>query len=359
MSVTLEKIESGARNLLLNCAGAQVDDKILLVGEKGDNLYFDPQLCDDVAQVANSLGMSPKIVLAEPVADAEHFPKAVRDAMETADRTIFFSRLGDQIRFATDPNKAKSVMTYALTREHLAAPFSSVDFNLMKRMHGALLSLIVSANEYSIKTHAGTDLTSKVIKAKGQAVTEFALELFPVMIFPPVNCHEMQGTLMIDHFVTSSSTRAYEDSSLVLDASICATVENSHMVSFSGPPNLVNKLEAQLKRAASITGGDPYKINSWHTGINPNTFFMGDPYEDLERWGTVAYGSPRYTHMHAAGIDPGDLAFHIMDATITFDNQILWDEGRFVFLDRPEVQALMNPEQQALLNSSVLNSIGL
>ena len=131
------------------------------------------------------------------------------------------------------------------------------------------------------------------------------------------------------------------------------------MVSFSGPPNLVNKLEAQLKRAASITGGDPYKINSWHTGINPNTFFMGDPYEDLERWGTVAYGSPRYTHMHAAGIDPGDLAFHIMDATITFDNQILWDEGRFVFLDRPEVQALMNPEQQALLNSSVLNSIGL
>lgn len=361
MSVTYEEIECGARNLLLNCAGAGPSDEVLLVGEKGHNLYFDPKLCDDVAQVAKSLGMSPKIVMAEPVADADagNFPPAVKKAMETADKTIFFSRLGDQVRFSLDPQKAKSVMTYTLTREHLAGPFASVDFNVMKRVHDVLLSLILDADEYSIKTPCGTDLTSSICKTEGQAVTEFALELFPVMIFPPVNCHEMNGTLVINHFVTSSSTRAFEESTLVLDSPIRATVENSCIISFDGPTDLVDKLKAQLHRAAAITGGDPYRINSWHTGINPNTFYVDDPYEDLERWGTVAYGSPRYTHMHAAGIDPGDIAFHLMDATISFDDQIIWDQGQFVFLDRPEVQALMTKEQQALLNSSVLNSIGI
>ena len=136
-------------------------------------------------------------------------------------------------------------------------------------------------------------------------------------------------------------------------------VENSRMVAFEGSPELVAKLRSQLERAAALTGGDPYLINSWHTGINPGTFYSGDPYEDLERWGTVSYGSPRYTHMHAAGTDPGDAAFHLMDMTIAFDGEIVWDEGRFVFLDRPDIQSLIMPDERVLLNSSVRHNIGI
>ena len=131
------------------------------------------------------------------------------------------------------------------------------------------------------------------------------------------------------------------------------------MVAFDGPSALVGRLKRHLERAAALTGGDPYLINSWHTGINPGTYFKGDPYEDLERWGTVAYGSPRYTHMHAAGKDPGDAAFHLMDMTIEFDAQKVWEKGRLIFLDRPEIQAMMNQAQRDVLNSAVLNDIGL
>lgn len=355
----LDQVEPGARNLLLECAGARAGDRVLLVGEDGEDTYFSPELCSAVSEVATRLGMTPEIVMAKPVADASSFPQAVREAMERADRTIFFSRLGDQVRFDLPANKAKAVMTYTLDLEYLCAPFASADFAVMKRVHDALLALILKSKSYRISGACGTDLFSEILPGRNEAVADFALELFPVMIFPPVNCHKMNGVLAIKHFVTSSSTRAYEGSVLILDHPIMVQVENSRMISFDGPTELVERLKHQLKRAAALTKGDPYLINSWHTGINPGTYYKGDPYDDLELWGTVSYGSPRYTHMHAAGIDPGDAAFHLMDMTVVFDDQLVWDKGRFVFLDRPEIQAIMSQDQRALLNSSVHHDIGI
>ena len=354
-----DDIEQGVRNLLLNCAKAQAGDRILLVGEEGDRVYFDPAICEAVAQIAERHDMVPEVVMAAPVADASHFPPVVHDAMLRADRTIFFSRLGDQVRFNLPGDQAKAVMTYTLDLGYLAAPFASADFGVMKRVHDALLGLILKARTYRLTGACGTDLTSEMATGRDQAVAEFALELFPVMIFPPVICHNMNGTLAIQHFVTSSSTRAYEDSTLVIDHPVHVRVENSRMVDFEGPADLVARLKAQLERAAALTGGDPFRINSWHTGINPNTYFKGDPYADLERWGTVAYGSPRYTHMHVAGNDPGDAALHLMDMTISFDDEIVWEKGKFVFLDKPEIQGMMDASQRALLNASVLHSIGI
>lgn len=355
----LQMQEAGARNLLINCADAQAGDKVLLVGEMGENPYFEPKLCSVVAQVAETLGMKPEIILATPVADSDNFPDAVRTAMDRSDRTIFFSRLGDQVRFSLSNDNSKTVMTYTLGLDYLAAPFACVDFTVMKKVHDALLGLILGSKSYRITGDCGTDLVSEIKSGREDAVADFALELFPVMIFPPVVCHQMNGKLSIKHFVTSTSTRAYEGSTLVLDEPIIATIEDSRMVAFDGPAHLVDQLKNQLMRAAELTGGDPYLVNSWHTGINPGTFYAQDPYDDLEKWGTVAYGSPRYTHFHAAGIDPGDAAFHAMDLTITFDEETIWDQGRFVFLDRPEIQAMMTPEQSALLNSQVLNHIGI
>lgn len=352
-------MRAGTRNLLESCAGAQPGEEILLVGEAGEDLYFDPALCTEVEKIAKDMGMRPRVILARPVADASQFPEDVRAAMERADRTIFFSRLGDQVRFGLPNGTANVVMTYTLDVGYLTAPFATAGFLSMKRMHDALLGRILRAGEYRITGECGTDLTSRIKTGKDAAIAEFALELFPVMIFPPVHCHQMNGTLAIRNFVTSSSTRAYEGSTLILDTPIMAHVEDCRMVAFDGPADHVARLKEQLERAAALTGGDAYLINSWHTGINPGTYFNGDPYEDLERWGTVAYGSPRYTHMHAAGNDPGDAAFHLMDMTIAFDGETLWDRGRFAFLDRPEIQAMIGPDQRAILNSSVLNDIGM
>ncbi len=88
-------------------------------------------------------------------------------------------------------------------------------------------------------------------------------------------------------------------------------------------------------------------------------FFDGDPYADLEHWGTVTYGSPRYTHIHASGHDPGDICIQLFDASISFDEGLFWDNGKFVFLDWAEVQSLFDDQHGEVLNSSTLMSIGL
>ena len=122
---------------------------------------------------------------------------------------------------------------------------------------------------------------------------------------------------------------------------VIANVENGDITSFDGEDGLVTRVKAQFERVGEMTSGNPFCVNSWHTGINPNTYYTGKATDDLERWGTVAYGSPRYTHFHACGVDPGDIAFTMIDATIAFDDEVFWRDGEFVFVDDPKVRALI------------------
>jgi hypothetical protein len=369
-----EALFNGACNLLQNCAGASAGDRVLLVGEQGPAPFFDPRLCDDLAEVCATLDIESTIVLAEPGADANHFPIVVSEAMQATDFTIFFSRLGDQIRFLDSPGVSKKIMCYTLDRAHLSSAFACTDYHVMQRMHDHLLARITKSSAYSIVAPNGTSLTAMVageIDDGQPAVTDFSLQLFPVMIFPPLHFHRLEGQLVLDHFLLSSSTRAYTDSVLRLPTPIRVEIQDSRMIDFDGDRELIARLRSQLERAASITGGDPYRLNSWHTGINPHTFYHGDPDEDLERWGTVAYGSPRYTHIHAAGNDPGDVSIQLFDASISFANdttsettrrktwQTLWDNGRFIYLDSDEISTLLSDSERELLNSSIRLDIGI
>lgn len=357
-----EDIETGARNLLLNCARAKTGDRLLLVGEQAALPFFDSQLCNDVAEVAGTLGITTEILLAEPVADANHFPDPVSDAMQAADITIFFSRLGDQIRFSESPGKSTKIMTYTLSRQHLGSPFATVDYNIMHRIHDHLFSQIKASKTYRIESANGTSLAAEIPDQSDTSqaiISEFTVELFPVMIFPPLTFFNLNGQLVLEHFLLSSSTRAYSDSVLYLESPVTARVEDSRMVGFTGDDQLIRRLRNQLERAAAITGGDPYRLNSWHTGINPYTFYSGDLHANLEQWGTVTYGSPRYTHIHAAGLDPGDISIQLFDASIVFDDEPFWDRGKFVFLDSPGTRDLLSHEERELLNSSILNDIGI
>jgi hypothetical protein len=362
MNPSTNDIDAGAMNLLLNCAQAKAGDHILIVGEDTADSYFDSELCDDIARVAQQLGMQSKVVLAKPVVDANQFPSLVSDAMLQADKTIFFSRLGDQVRFLATPGNSQKVMCYTLTREHLASPFAIINYNSLKRMHDALKKIIINSTIYRIDADCGTSLTSQMASSSDSsqlAVAEFSLDLFPVMIFPPVHFNQLSGQLVLRDFLLSSSTRQYSDSVLRIESPVVANIENSHIIDFEGDQIQIKKIKSQLERAAKITGGDAYQLNSWHTGINPYTFFKGDPYADLEKWSTVAYGSPRYTHVHCAGMDPGDISIQLFDASISFDDCLIWDKGRFVFLDRPEVQALFNESERAMFNSSLVLDIGM
>lgn len=353
-------VEAGLRNLFIACAGLKAGQSVLLVGESGENPYFEPTLVKVASRVAQQLGLSVDTIFAEPVSGAGDFPPVVAHAMQAVDVTIFFSRLGDQVRFSDAPGSSTKVMCYATTPEYFAAPFATVSHHSMRHVHDLLVNRLLSAKTYRISAPCGTELYGEIDKEGKSwdgATTEFHVEQFPIMIFPPINTHRLGGTLIVDRFITSSSTRAYDDSTLRIETPVVATLEDSRVVGLEGEPALVEAMNTQLERAAELTSGNPCSINSWHTGINPGTFFHQDPYKDLEYWGTVTFGSPRYTHFHGAGYDPGDIAYHLMDATIAFDDEVYWENGRFVFLERPEVRDALPPEDCAYLNAGANQDI--
>jgi len=333
----------GAKNLLLNCVEAQPGQSILIVGEDGPSAHFDSATCNIVAEVAQSLGLNVKIMIAPETRGKEDFPAQISEAMAVADETIFFGRLGDQIRFCPTPGPGRKIVCYALDPDYLGAQFGRTNFRLMKAIENELISRIAKARTYHIKCPDGTDLVGGLdgLGESQEAMTPFSVTLFPVMIFPPVTCARMSGKIVLKHWLTSSSTNIYEGSVMHLPTPLVATVKNGEIIKFEGESDLVERVKAQFERVGEMADGSPFSVNSWHTGINPGTYYVGKATDDLERWGTVAYGSPRYTHFHACGADPGDIAFTMIDATIAFDDEVYWRDGEFVFMGDPKVQALM------------------
>lgn len=353
-------LSKGIENLLHNCVRINAEQKLLLVGEVGESSYYDDDLCVAVNEVAENYGAKTSVIYETPRTNAAEMSAALRQEMHVADVIILFSRLGDQTRFIESPGRGRKIMCYTLTKAHLGASFATIDHRKMTRMLDLLESCIRTSSNYRIQTSEGTDLIGDLIVDRRNAISKkFTVELFPVMIFAPIVCRNVSGKLTVSNFVTSTSTRAYDQSALMLDSAVSVLVEDSKITGFDGDTETVNQLDLQLKRAAKLSGGNPYALNSWHTGINPGTFFACDPFDNLERWGTVAYGSPRYTHIHGAGNHPGDVAYNLMDATIWFDDELFWEDGRFVFLDQPEVQALFNHEEQEVLNSRFRLDIGI
>ena len=353
-------LAGGIDNLLKRCVRIKPGQKLLLIGEAGENTYFDGELCMAVKWAADRLGAITVVHYVEPVADASEIPKVVSKDMSSSDAVVFFSRLGDQTRFTASSGQGRKVMCYTLTKAHLKAPFATLDHGKMTQMLDLLETQVRTAARYRIETPDGTDLVGEIMPGENKNPSKkFFVELFPVMIFEPINCHNLSGKLTVSRFVTSTSTRAYDESVLMIESPVTAHVNHSTITALDGDADSVRRVDRQLHRGARLSNGDPYALHSWHTGINPGTFFEGDPFADLEYWGTVAYGSPRYTHIHAAGLDPGDVAYHLMDATIRFDDEFFWQNGRFVFLDHPEVKSLFTPEERQILNSQFRLDIGI
>ncbi len=356
----LDNLRVGLDNLLWRGARIKAGERLLIVGEVGNNPYYDKEICVAVAQVARENEVHTKVVYAAPVTDAASISQHVVREMLAADVTLFFSRLGDQLRFIPSPGKGRKVMCYTLTQAHLRSSFATLDHDKLVQMLQILENLLHSSSHYRITTCDGTNLTGEITSDVCRSPSKaFQVDLFPVMIFEPINCHQLAGDLMVSRFITSTSTRAYDDSVLIIDTPIKVRIEDSVITSMHGDRKTIRLFVEQLERAAQLSGGDPYVLHSWHTGVNPGAFFVGNPFDDLEYWGTVAYGSPRYTHIHAAGLDPGDIAYHLFDTTIWFDNEIYWQDGRFLFLDRPEIRALFSPQEQTVLNSTYRLDIGL
>lgn len=353
-------IQAGADNLLVQCMAVERGDTLLIVTEPPERSCYDPRVAEMVAERSRQLGVRTRILEARFASGPDDVPTDVALAMRSADHTLFLSRLGDQIRFSDEHGAGRKTISYTRDLDYLGSLFGCTPYHLFQDVHDRLLQLIRSARRYSLTSASGTDLTGDVGDDEQRSmVTPFAITCFPAVICPPLRCVNLTGRLVLERFLMSTSVNDYESSVLLLDEPVSLEIERSRIVGFHGPKVLANTVRDHYLRVGERFGGDPMTVNSWHSGIYPATFHSGSWREDVASWAEIAFASPRYTHFHTCGVDPGNVATATFDATVRFDGVTLWDTGRPAFLERPEMQALLGKHRVSNGAFALCTDIGL
>nr|WP_319563594.1 hypothetical protein [uncultured Rhodoferax sp.] len=352
---------AGIDNLLTHCAGSSANQNLLVVVEP-DETFYKGQLGQKLAHDARQRGLNVQVVAAPLVTGPEKFPLDLLELIAQADHTVFFSRLGTMGRFLKFPGVGTKIVCYTLDPTSLASSFATLPYAFLQAVHDALVRKISASSSYRITCANGTNLHAELRKGITPdlpVLTPFTVRNFPLMVVPPISAQTLNGTLALSLALLSTATHNYPDPILPLNGPLLLSIEQGRISGFGGETAQALRAQQHFDRVAKDVNGDPRCVNSWHTGFNPGTWFAGQAKDDLLRWGNVIFGSPRYTHFHMVGSDPGDICGSLFDATISFDCEVLWRDGQLVFLHTEEGQALATEHGVSLESIEASPSIGI
>ena len=332
---------SGAVSLLRDCVGASEGQRVLIVREPGNANYYDHEAPQITAAAGRELGLTIYETVSETFIADENDKFKFADTLSGFDHVVFFSRIGDQIRFSSELNIPSSTMCYTLNEETLNSNFGTACYHGMSEIKQAIDEAVLSASCIHVTCPRGTDYRGKpnwdfVLES------EVSLKRFPLLVPRPTPANGMSGTVALSQFLTATGSRHYEPFSLELPMGVLAHIDNNRIVEFEGDPSEVERINSHYRNISGQFSIDPWFVDSWHAGIHPGCHFTTAAKNDIVRWSGTAFGNPRVLHFHTCGdYAPGEICWHVLDPTITLDGVSLWDAGR-LYPDRlPEGSAIL------------------
>ncbi len=224
----LSDYAAGISNLLHNCLNIKPQQRLLIIGEPEGTGYYEDGLCERITKQAKGNDADVTVIKPSMVSGPDDIDPSVSRAIGQADHTLFLSRLGDQMRFTEVHGTGSKTICYTLEQELLGTAFATVPWDLFKQIHDRLLARITNAQSYRITCPLGTQLNGR-IKAKAEqptdtAITEFTVEPFPVLIYPPLQCTELNGQLVLDRYLASTSINDIDNNHLKLERPVIARI---------------------------------------------------------------------------------------------------------------------------------------
>lgn len=355
----------GAINLLVNCLKVKADDKLLVVREPDETLYCS-EVAETIAETARDLGAEISLFTEPVISNPADFPSSVSTAMQTADHTIFLSRLGDYVRFLKLPGNGSKTTCYIYTKDQLTSPYATLPHQLMATLRDRLESELLAADEWRITCPLGSDISGSFDWAslKGGTDDELLVSLFPVSTFKPVSCGNASGNVALSRWLMPGGSTKMEDQHLSFSEVVNCEVQNGLIKEFHGTSPISQHASQQVThhydRIANTLKINRNRVHSWHLGINPQTFFPGNAEDNMDTWSALSFASPRYLHFHTCGDEPpGEVAWSLFNCDVTVDNKPFWQNGNFCWLNREDNKKLINRFPQASMLFDPSLPIGL
>jgi hypothetical protein len=355
---------SGARNLLLNCAGARSGQSLLIAYEPADLGYFDDKALSHIAEEAGDLGLHVRLIDVGFDAENPRLGPALLAQMAAVDIVLFLARLGDQLRFGDMPEGATIVTSFAATQELLGSGFGTGHYGAFEAVKAVTDRALSHAREIRLTCPRGTDV-------RGSAEVNGAdtrLKRFPLSVFAALPAARFSGRVALPGFLTGTGSKYYRPYHLNLDGPLFARLSEGRLTGFEGSARAVAQAEAHYDHVAGKFDLDRNAVHSWHAGIHPGCGFPWALEDHAKRWGGTAFGNPRIAHFHTCGAyAPGEISWNVIDPTISLDGVPVWEEGRFqahrlsgvaeVFSRYPDVAAMFaSPDRAIGLSDRALNA---
>ncbi len=326
---TTTDLEQGAANLLVNCAGTQRGDDLLLVCEPANLDYYEPELVGVVADCGRAIGANVRI-FETPFDPEGQMSTELEDAMQTADVTVFLARIGDQIRFSDIGTGRRIVVSYALSRALLGCRFGTADHDSFIALKDAVDQMAATAETIEITCPAGTSI-------RGRAPSDHAtggdvsIRRFPMLVPTPVLANGFSGRAAMPGFLVGTGSKYYQPYECLFEGPLLAYFEEGRITGFEGSAEDVNRAKTHYRFVADKYGIDADFVHSWHAGIHPGSRYDWRLEDSYERWSGAAFGNPRLLHFHTCGAyAPGEISWNIVDPTVSFDGVRVWENGRLL-----------------------------
>lgn len=328
MRDTIEnRLEAGARNLLVNCGDCRPNQHLLIVYEMETDGYYDPALVKVLKEAADRLGMKTSLHGVPFAKDVEDPDEALSAKMDLADCTVFLARLGDQIRFRERPKQSSQIVSYALDASMLSSSFGTTNYNAFESLKHLITQAFMTAKDVRVTCPAGTDFRGSCTSL-GAAPSDVSCKRFPVSIFAPIPASGFTGHIAQTGFLTGTGSHFYAPYNCPLNETLKINFEKSYITGFEGSDRDVAAARAHYERVGNTFGIDTYFVHSWHVGIHPGCHYTAPAARNIERWGGVAFGNPRLLHFHTCGaFAPGEISLNVVDPTVILDGEALWENG--------------------------------
>jgi len=229
---------AGAMTLLSECMNTKAGQRLLIVCEPAESNFYDPETFRVTAAAARALGL--KVYSTETDSFLRSHDERCRlfETLSGFDHVVFFSRVGDQIRFAQGHNMPSATMCYTLDLEALASDFGTACYHGMCEIKDAIDRAFFQSRHVR-----ALDLLSEV-----------TLKRFPMLVSRPVPAMGFSGKIALSRFLVGTGSCLYEPYFLPLSKDIFACIENNAITHFEGDGDIVVVIFAKMPRTIYCAG---------------------------------------------------------------------------------------------------------